>query len=77
MSDQVEVETNPIPAPPAYNSLNLLSQIKIAKEDSKHPAHFVESSFAICCGSVLVTIALGFSLALPTVKQLQILFKNK
>jgi hypothetical protein len=59
-------ESNPRP-PPTYNTSNLLSQLKKAKDESKHPAHFVGNSFAIFCGSALATFTLGLSLALPIV----------
>ena len=71
MSDQVNVETSPEESnprsPPTYNTSNLFNQLKKAKDESKHPAHFVGNSFAIFCGSALATFALGLSVALPIV----------
>jgi hypothetical protein len=81
MADQVNVETSPIKSnpsqtstkesnprpPPTYDTSNLLSQLKKAKDESKNPAHFVGNSFAIFCGSALTTFTLGLSLALPIV----------
>ena len=67
------IESNPIPPPsvepeiPGYDTADLYRHIQKAKDESKHPAHFVGNSFAIFCGSALATFTLGLSLALPIV----------
>lgn len=67
------IESNPIPPPsvepeiPGYDTADLYRHIQKTKGDSQHPADFVGSSVAACCGSIFFTIILGVSLTLPIV----------
>ncbi len=40
-------------SPPSYESLNFVSQLKRAKDESSNPAHFVASACQIMCGSCM------------------------
>ena len=53
--------------PPAFNSLNLLSQLKKAKHESINPTNFVRNSFVIFFQSAYIIVILGFYLALQIV----------
>ena len=79
-----KVESFPIPQPPPvlpklpefnapdYNASDLYIHLQKTKEEPKHPAHAFNDSLKSCCGSVFFTVGLGFSLALPIVKQINI-----
>lgn len=63
-SAQIERESKP----PSYESVNFMNRLKNAKQDSKSPAHFAGTACAIICGSVVMTVLMIVSLAIPIVR---------
>ena len=53
--------------PPSYSSLDLITKLKSAKKESNTPAHFVGRACVIVCGSIVATICMIISLAIPIV----------
>jgi len=63
---KTNTESNQIP-PPAYKSTNLLVKYRKSNDESKKKENYVLKLLDEFCGSVLVTITLGFFLSLPIV----------